>query len=110
ATTCIVKTEGYFTRRGAETLLFAKFVPGLSTVAAPIAGQTGMPYPRFVLYDLGGSALWALAYLLAGFFFGDLAQRSQVFFTILGHFAVLIFVLMVLGLMAWKFRKQRKFL
>ena len=41
ADTCVVKTEGYFHRRGAVTLLFAKFVPGLSTVAAPIAGQTG---------------------------------------------------------------------
>jgi membrane protein DedA with SNARE-associated domain/rhodanese-related sulfurtransferase len=110
ASTCVVKTERYFERRGAVTLLFAKFLPGLSTVAAPIAGQTGMPYGRFVLYDMGGSALWTLAYILAGFFFGDIAQRSQMFFTALGHFAVVIFALMVLGLMFWKFWKQRKFL
>ena len=44
AATCVAKTENYFTRRGPITLLFAKFVPGLSTVAAPIAGQTHMPY------------------------------------------------------------------
>ena len=110
AATCVVKTESYFERRGAVTLLFAKFLPGLSTVAAPIAGQTGMPYPRFLVYDLGGSALWALAYLLAGYFFGDVAQRSQLFFAMLGHFAVAIFVAMVLGLIFWKFWKQRKFL
>ena len=110
AATCVTRTEGYFQRRGAVTLLFAKFVPGLSTVAAPIAGQTGMPYPRFVVYDLAGSIVWALAYLLAGFFFGDVARRSQRFFSILGHFSVLIFVLMVLGLMFWKFWKQRSFL
>ena len=110
ASTCVNKTERYFERRGAVTLLFAKFVPGLSTVAAPIAGQTGMPYPRFLLYDLGGSAVWALAYLLAGFFFGDMAQRSQRFFSIIGHFAVLIFVLMLLGLMFSKVWKQRRFL
>src|ERR1700748_1234299 len=48
ASTCVSKTEGYFNRRGATTLLFAKFVPGLSTVAAPIAGQTGMSYARFL--------------------------------------------------------------
>jgi membrane protein DedA with SNARE-associated domain/rhodanese-related sulfurtransferase len=110
ASTCVARTEQYFERRGAVTLLFAKFVPGLSTVAAPIAGQTGMPYGRFVMYDLAGSAVWALAYLLAGFFFGDIAQRSQMLFSMLGHFAVLIFVLMVLGLMLWKFWKQRAFL
>jgi membrane protein DedA with SNARE-associated domain/rhodanese-related sulfurtransferase len=110
ASTCVVRTERYFERRGAVTLLFAKFVPGLSTVAAPIAGQTGMPYPRFVLYDLGGSTVWALAYLLGGFFFGDIAQRSQAFFTLLGHFAVLIFFVMVFGLMFMKVYKQRSFL
>src|SRR5260370_13839858 len=50
ASTCGSKTEGYFTRRGPVTLLFAKFVPGLSTVAAPIAGQPGMPYSLFLIY------------------------------------------------------------
>ena len=110
AATCVSKTENYFTRRGAATLLFAKFVPGLSTVAAPIAGQTGMPYPRFLAYDLAGSFIWALAYLLAGRFFGDLAQRSARLFSLLGHFAVIIFVLMVLGLMFHKVWKQRQFL
>jgi membrane protein DedA with SNARE-associated domain len=60
AQTCVAKTENYFHRRGAVTLLFAKFVPGLGTVAAPIAGQTGMPYPRFLLFDLGGALGWWL--------------------------------------------------
>jgi membrane protein DedA with SNARE-associated domain/rhodanese-related sulfurtransferase len=110
ADTCVAKTAGYFQRRGASTLFFAKFIPGLGTVAAPIAGQTGMPYPRFVFYDLGGSLLWAVVYIFAGFFFGDLAQRSQRFFSILGHFAVLIFALMVIGLIFHRFWKQRSFL
>jgi membrane protein DedA with SNARE-associated domain/rhodanese-related sulfurtransferase len=110
ASTCVSKTEGYFHRRGAITLLFAKFIPGLSTVAAPIAGQTGMPYPRFVLYDLSGSVIWTLAYFLAGRFFGDIAQRSARFFTLLGHFAVVIFVLMVLAFMFQRIWKQRRFL
>ena len=110
AETCVVKTEGYFHRRGPVTLLFAKFIPGLSTVAAPIAGQTGMPYPRFVLFDLAGSFIWALAYLLAGYFFGDLAKRSARFLAILGHFAAIIFVLMVAGLMFYRVWKQRRFL
>jgi membrane protein DedA with SNARE-associated domain/rhodanese-related sulfurtransferase len=110
ASTCVAKTEGYFHKRGATTLLFSKFIPGLSTVAPPIAGETGMPYARFLLYDLAGSAIWALAYLLAGFFFGDIAKRSQRFFGVLGHFAVAIFVVMVLGLMLQKVWKQRRFL
>ncbi len=110
ASTCVAKTEGYFTRRGPVTLLFAKFVPGLSTLAAPIAGQTGMPYSRFVLWDLAGSVIWAEAYLLAGRFFGDIAQKSQPFFHLLSHFAFGIFVLFVVSLMIYRVWKNRRFL
>jgi membrane protein DedA with SNARE-associated domain/rhodanese-related sulfurtransferase len=110
AATCVTKTEGYFSRRGGLTLLISKFVPGLSTVAAPIAGQTGMPYARFFLWDLAGSILWAETFLLAGRFFGDIAKRSAVFFQLLGHFAFAIFILMVLGFFAYRILKQRKFL
>src|ERR1700739_2681219 len=80
ASTCVSKTEGYFSRRGAVTLLFAKFVPGLSTVAAPIAGQTGMSYSRFLAWDMGGSLIWGATFILAGYFFGDLAKKSAPFF------------------------------
>jgi membrane protein DedA with SNARE-associated domain/rhodanese-related sulfurtransferase len=110
ASTCVSKTEGYFSRRGSVTLLFAKFVPGLSTVAAPIAGQTGMPYLRFLAWDLGGSLIWGETFILAGYFFGDLAKKSAPFFAWLGHFAIFIFVAMVLGFVAHRVWKQRKFL
>jgi membrane protein DedA with SNARE-associated domain/rhodanese-related sulfurtransferase len=110
ASTCVSKTEGYFTRRGSVTLLFAKFVPGLSTVAAPIAGQTGMSYPRFLVWDLTGSLIWGETFILAGRFFGDLAKKSGPFFAWLGHFAFFIFAAMVLGFLAHRIWKQRKFL
>jgi membrane protein DedA with SNARE-associated domain/rhodanese-related sulfurtransferase len=110
ASTCVSKTEGYFNRRGATTLLFAKFVPGLSTVAAPIAGQTGMSIPRFLAWDLAGSLIWGETFILAGRFFGDLAKKSGPFFAWLGHFAIVIFVLMVLGFLFHRIWKQRKFL
>jgi membrane protein DedA with SNARE-associated domain/rhodanese-related sulfurtransferase len=110
ASTCVSKTEGYFTRRGAVTLLFAKFVPGLSTVAAPIAGQTGMSYGRFLAWDLAGSLIWGETFILAGRFFGDLAKRSAPFFAWLGHFAIFIFAAMVLGFLFHRVWKQRKFL
>jgi membrane protein DedA with SNARE-associated domain len=110
ASTCVSKTEGYCTRRGPVTLLFAKFGPGLSTVAAPIAGQTGMPYPKFLMWDLAGSLIWGETFILAGRFFGDLAKKSGPLLHWLGRFAFLIFILMVLGFLAHRIWKQRKFL
>ena len=110
SSTCVAKTEGYFTRRGPTALLFAKFVPGISLLAAPVAGQVAMPFGRFVLFDLAGSILWAETYLLAGRFFGDLAVRSTRFFHYLSHFAFTIFIVLVLGFIAYRFWRNRRFL
>ena len=111
ASTCINKTQTYFSKRGGVTLLIAKFVPGLGNVAAPIAGQSGMSYCRFFLWDLAGSVLWVETFLLAGRFFGDFAKRySPPFFHLLGRFAVVVVILMVAVLLIWRIVKQRRFL
>src|SRR5664279_4693666 len=43
-TICVRRTQNSFGRHRDTTLLFAKFVPGLATLAPPVAGQNGMPY------------------------------------------------------------------
>ena len=109
AASCVSRTQGTVTKRGAFTLLFAKFVPGLSTMAAPIVGQAKIPYPTFVLYDMAGTLIWASAWLFAGRFFGDVAKRSTDFFAALGHFAGLLVVLMVIAVVVYRVVKRRQF-
>jgi membrane protein DedA with SNARE-associated domain len=65
--TCVRRTSRTFERWGPATLLIAKFVPGLSTVAPPLAGSAGLSSWRFILFDAAGSALWAGAALSAGY-------------------------------------------
>jgi membrane protein DedA with SNARE-associated domain/rhodanese-related sulfurtransferase len=110
AATCVERTHGTVSKRGAFTLLFAKFVPGLSTVAAPIAGQVRVPYLTFVLYEMAGSLIWSGSWLFAGRFFGDLARRSSDFFAMLGHFGIALVVLTVLALILYRLFKRRQFL
>jgi len=109
SSTCVVKTQGTMSKRGAVTLLFAKFVPGLSTMAPPIAGQARISYPTFLLYDGAGTLLWGAAWLLAGRFFGDIAEKSTKFYSGLGHFAVLLVVAAVIAVMVWRLVKLRQF-
>lgn len=110
AATCLTRTQGSIARRGAFTLLFAKFVPGLSTLASPIAGQAGVPYWKFAAYEVLGSLAWASAWLFAGRFFGDLARRSDQFFGTLTHFAGALVLLMILGVIAYRYTQRRRFL
>lgn len=110
STACVRKTEGYFTRRGAAALLLAKFIPGLGTVAAPIAGQIGMGYGKFALYDTAGILLWSLTVTLGGRFFGDILRHNPHALAIAGHFAVAIFALLFIGFLVWRMLQRRAFL
>lgn len=107
--TCVKKTEGYFTRNGERALLVAKFIPGLSTVAPPIAGQTNMPLHLFLAYDAAGSLLWALAFTLGGRFFGDFLKHSNIVSSV-SHSAGVLFILLLIGFLIYRFTRQRAFI
>jgi membrane protein DedA with SNARE-associated domain/rhodanese-related sulfurtransferase len=108
--TCVRRTEGYFTKHGASALLVAKFLPGFGSVAAPIAGQTGMAYRLFAVYDTAGILLWALSFTLGGRFFGDVLKRHPNALAWVAQFGFLLFVLLLLAFFIWRFFRQRAFL
>jgi membrane protein DedA with SNARE-associated domain len=63
---------GYqFERWGPRSLVIAKFVPGLSTLAPPLAGALGVSWLRFVLLSGAGSAVWVAVGLGAGIIFAE---------------------------------------
>src|ERR1700675_4699142 len=66
---CISNTKTRFRKLGALALLFAKFVPGLNTAAAPMAGLTRMPLLKFLAADIAGAMAWSGAYLTIGYLF-----------------------------------------
>ncbi|MCZ2497228.1 hypothetical protein GN316_10690 [Xylophilus sp. Kf1] len=57
-------------RWGAGALLAAKFVPGVSTVAPPMAGAMGMTLRRFVVAEVVSGLVWTLAFMGLGALFG----------------------------------------
>jgi len=63
---CVSQTEARFVRWGLGSLVVAKFIPGFSTVAPPIAGALRMGLPGFLLAAATGAALWAGLALGAG--------------------------------------------
>ena len=66
---CVRRTENLFTRYGVKALLVAKFVPGLNTVAAPLAGVSKVPFPRYLVFNTLGLLFWILPYLVLGMIF-----------------------------------------
>jgi membrane protein DedA with SNARE-associated domain/rhodanese-related sulfurtransferase len=110
AASCVTRTQGNLSRRGGTTMLFAKFVPGLGTMAAPLAGQAGLRYRTFALYDVAGSLIWASAWLFGGRFLGDLVERSSRWFGVAVQYAVPLVLLMVGGVLLARYVRRVRFL
>ncbi|MDR3793120.1 MAG: VTT domain-containing protein [Terracidiphilus sp.] len=92
-TTCVRKTQDSFGRRQGLTLIFAKFVPALATLAPPVAGENGMGFAAFLFFDGVGAALWVGALLAGGRFFGDLLKRDTSVLDWAGRFSGALLIL-----------------
>jgi len=69
--TCILRSAESFYKRGKATLVVAKFIPGVNSMAAPLAGSMKMRFSQFLYLDLAGSLLYATTYLLVGYLSRD---------------------------------------
>ncbi len=107
---CVRRTDNLIGKHGARLLLFAKFVPGLNTVAVPIAGRSHISLRRFLAFDTAGSFLWIIAFALAGRFSGKALLNAPTRDWPLGTISVSLALLAIAGYVAWKIRRRRKFL
>jgi membrane protein DedA with SNARE-associated domain/rhodanese-related sulfurtransferase len=72
---CVRRTENFFTRHGVGSLVLAKFIPGLSTLAPALAGLFRISMQRFLLYNGLGAVLWTLAFIIPGYLLSDQIER-----------------------------------
>src|SRR6202167_46970 len=72
---CILRSADAFYRRGRTLLVIAKFIPGINTMAPPLAGSMNMRFAQFVRLDAAGAALYAGGYFMVGFLFSDALEK-----------------------------------
>ena len=66
------RTEAFFAKYGGKTVLLARFVPIVRTVAPFVAGMGSMAYPRFLAFNVVGGVVWVALLTLAGYWFGSI--------------------------------------
>ena len=72
---CVRQTENHFDRWGGLTLVLGKFIPGLATIAPPLAGAMRIRWRSFLLLNGAGTALWAAAPIALGMLFYAQIER-----------------------------------
>ena len=107
---CVRRTQDRFAQQGGRSLLVSKFVPGLGTAAAPLAGLLRMRPSRFLMWDTAGSLLWAGTYMMAGYFFSPQLDRLGVYAGRLGAGLVILIAAGLAAYVAWKYRQRQLFI
>lgn len=107
---CVRRTENALLRYGLRSLLVAKFVPGLNAVAAPLAGSSGAPYRRFVLFDSLGALLWVGGYAGVGYLFAGQLETIAAYAMRAGSGLIFGLAGLLAAWIGWKFLQRRLFL
>lgn len=107
--TCVRQSEGLILRWGGSALLAAKFLPGVSVVAAPMAGALGMSWRRFVAYDFVAGLLWSGAFLLLGLMLADQIQQVLDMLASAGFVALAALLLIVAGMLVRRLWRRIRF-
>jgi membrane protein DedA with SNARE-associated domain len=107
---CVRQTEDFFGRWGVGALVVAKFVPGLSTIAPPLAGALGLSTGTFLLFNGIGAAIWAGSGILAGWLLHAQIGAVLDWLGRMGGYAALVLGIALSAWIAWRWWERRRFL
>ncbi|MCX5894797.1 MAG: DedA family protein [Proteobacteria bacterium] len=85
------RTHEFYEKYGPITIVIGRFVPIIRTFAPFLAGVGSMTYGRFLTYNVVGGILWIAAFILGGYFFGNLPIVKN-------NFSLVIFAIIIISM------------
>jgi len=97
------RTHAFFEKYGGKTIIIARFVPIVRTLAPFVAGVGTMTYAKFIIYNVVGGIAWVAICVMAGYFFGNLAIVKN-------HFTLVILAIIAISLLpaVFEFARARR--
>ncbi|MGJ7496918.1 rhodanese-like domain-containing protein [Variovorax sp. RT4R15] len=103
ADSCVRRSEAILGRWGGLSLIAAKFVPGVSVVAPPMAGALGMSNTRFLSYETAAALIWTLGFLLVGRIFHSAINDVLTVLSNIGLTAAVFCAAMLALFLMWRY-------
>ncbi len=107
---CVRRTSDLFYHHGVRSLILAKFIPGLSTIAPPLAGVFRMSQWRFLLYDGLGACLWVGSFMGLGYLFSGQIEEVAAYAMKMGTSLTGLVFGGLAAYIIWKYVQRRRFL
>ena len=99
----MAKTEAFFEKHGAKTIVLARFVPIVRTFVPTVAGVSRMHYRTFVTYNVVGGVLWGAGVTTLGYFLGEIdAVKNNI------EIAAIVIVAISIAPIAFEFIRHRR--
>jgi membrane protein DedA with SNARE-associated domain/rhodanese-related sulfurtransferase len=106
---CVNQTQSRFERWGVNSLVIAKFVPGLAIIAPPLAGAMRIAWPRFLILSACGGAIWVGSGLSAGVLFKTQIQSVLVHLDRIGSVTGTVVAAALISYVFYKWYERRRF-
>jgi membrane protein DedA with SNARE-associated domain/rhodanese-related sulfurtransferase len=107
---CVRRTQNVFIRHGIQSVVAAKFIPGLSTLAPPLAGSSGFSVSRFLFFDAIGSLLYVGGFILVGVLFSRQLEAIIAALASLGTGALGLVAALIVLYIGYKFLQRHRLL
>ncbi len=86
------RTRAFYIHHGGKTIVLARFMPILRTLAPFVAGIGNMSYKKFFAYNVSGAMLWIGLFGIGGFLFGNIPWVRD-------HFSLAVLVIIILSIL-----------
>lgn len=91
-------TQNFFEKHGPKTIVIARFLPIVRTMAPFVAGFSGMEAKRFLTYNVSGGILWVVSLTVAGYLFGNIPLVKN---NLTAVILIIIFLSILPGIIAY---------
>lgn len=99
-------TEAFYEKHGGKTVIMARFVPIVRTIAPFVAGASNMNYRRYIMFCIGGAVLWVTSLSLLGYLFGNLDIVKNNFEIVILSIIAISVLPIIIGFLRAKFSKK----